>query len=136
MGVRKSEMGDGGSEVSSVQAFEDLVVWQESQNLAVDVYKATKSFPKDEIFGITNQIRRAASSVSANIAEGYGRSKTNDKLHFMSIAYGSLLETKNFIYLANRLEYLTKDTFNSLIDQSVRCQKLLNGFRRSLKNAQ
>lgn len=126
MGVGNSELG--------VREFEDLHVWQESQNLAVQIYTASKLFPKDEQFGITNQIRRAVTSVSANIAEGYGRSGVNDKLHFMTIAYGSLLETKNFIYLSHRLDYLNKEDMNTMITQIVICQKLLNGFKRSLKS--
>lgn len=115
-----------------VRSFEDLTTWQESQNLAVAVYSITKSFPKDEQFGITSQIRRAVSSISANIAEGFGRSTTKDKLQFMTIAYGSLLETKNFIYLAEKLEYIDSVTTKNLIEQCVLCQKLINGFKRSL----
>ena len=114
--------------------FENLEAWQLSQELAVQVYEVTKLFPKDEIFGITNQLRRASSSISANIAEGYGRETAKDKLHFMAIAYGSLLETKNFIYLSQKLGYLDETATSDLILQSTTCQKLLNGFKRSLKS--
>ncbi len=134
MEIRSSEFGVGGK--GPVQTFEDLIVWQEAQNLAVEIYKATNSFPKEEVFGITSQIRRSSSSISANIAEGFGRPSINDKLHFMSIAYGSLLEVKNFIYLASKLEYLQDDTSDQLLSQVIRCQKLINGFKRSLKNGQ
>ena len=116
-----------------ITSFEQLIVWQKSQNLAVDVYKITKSFPKDELFGLTSQIRRAASSVSANIAEGFGRVSLNDKKHFMTIAYGSLLETKNFLYLAEKLKYIDTETLDVLLKQSTSCQKLLNAFKASLK---
>ena len=84
-----------------IASFEQLTVWQESQALAVSVYKITKLFPKDEMFALTNQLRRAASSISANIAEGFGRETSKDKSHFYTIAYGSLLEVKNFIYLSH-----------------------------------
>lgn len=77
--------------------FETLEAWQEAQNLAVLIYDTTRSFPQEEIYGITNQLRRAAASVSANIAEGYGRTSSKDRLHFLNIAYGSLLETKNLL---------------------------------------
>lgn len=114
------------------QTFEELEVWKESQNLAVEVYKATKLFPKDELYSITSQIRRAVGSVSANIAEGFGRTSSKDKVHFMTIAYGSLLETKNFLYLSARLGYIEQTELDRLLDHVVICQKLLNSFRRSL----
>lgn len=119
--------------VKPIQSFEDLTVWQESQNLAVAVYKVTKQFPKEELFGTTSQLRRAVSSVSANIAEGFGRSSKNDKLHFYTIAYGSLLETKNFLYLSAKLEYLSQDALQLLINQTTSCQKLLNAFKSGLQ---
>jgi four helix bundle protein len=116
-----------------ITSFEDLVVWQESQNFAVAVYKLTKLFPKDELFAMTSQLRRAVSSISANIAEGFGRSSTNDKLHFYTMAYGSLLEVKNFLYLAEKLEYITYAQLETLINQSISCQKLINAFKSGLK---
>lgn len=116
----------------NIQSFENLTVWQETQTLAVLVYKASKQFPKDEMFGITSQLRRAVSSISANIAEGFGRTATKDKLHFYTIAYGSLLETKNFLYLSQKLGYLDRELLDELIEQSVRCQKLINAFKAGL----
>lgn len=116
-----------------LSSFEQLTVWQESQNLAVLVYKVTQKFPKEEVFAMTSQIRRSASSVSANIAEGFGRQSKNDKLHFVVMAYGSLLETKNFLYLADKLGYISPDELNSLLDQTTSCQKLLNAYKRAFK---
>ena len=116
-----------------IQGFEDLVVWQEAQNLATQVYETTKSFPKEEVFGITNQIRRAVTSVSANIAEGFGRRTAKDKLQFYVIAYGSLLETKNFIYLSQRLGFIGKDEPELILANVTLCQKLLNAYMRPLK---
>lgn len=109
-----------------IDSFEQLVVWQESQNLAVQIYSISKTFPKDELFALTNQLRRAASSISANIAEGFGRQTNKDKLHFYSMAYGSLLEVKNFLYLANRLKYIDDSSLNELLVQCTSCQKLIN----------
>jgi four helix bundle protein len=117
-----------------INSFEQLTVWQQSHELAVLVYKQTQNFPKEEQFGITSQLRRAASSVSANIAEGFGRSTTNDKLHFLTIAYGSLLETRNFLYLARRLDYIDENSLESLLLQTTDCQKLINGTKRSLRS--
>ena len=115
-----------------INSFEQLTVWQESQLFAVEIYKITKQFPKEEIYAITSQLRRAASSISANIAEGFGRSSINDKTHFYTMAYGSLLEVKNFLYLAEKLGYLQKPELDKLIIQSVGCQKLINAFKSGL----
>lgn len=118
---------------AKIESFEQLTVWQESQDLAVSIYTITKIFPKDEMFAITNQLRRAASSISANIAEGFGRQTPNDKAHFYTMAYGSLLEVKNFLYLSNKLRYITDEDLNSLLLQCTSCQKLINGSKRALK---
>lgn len=107
-----------------------MEVWQESQLFAVEVYRVTENFPRSEVYGMTSQLRRASSSISANIAEGFGRTGTNDKLRFYTIAYGSLLETKNFLYLAQKLGYIDQDILNNLIEHSLMCQKLLNGLKR------
>lgn len=115
-----------------IESFEDLIVWQRSQDLAVDVYILTKNFPPDEQFAITNQLRRAASSISANIAEGFGRKTNKDKIHFYTIAYGSLLEVRNFLYLSNRLSYLSAVDLEGLLQKCTSCQKLINGSKKSL----
>ena len=120
--------------VGKITSFENLVVWQESLALAVSVYRTTNSLPKSEIYGLTSQLRRAASSVSANIAEGFGRETNKDKLHFYTIAYGSLLEVKNFLYLSEQLEYITKKDLDVLFTQITSCQKLINASKRSLKS--
>lgn len=117
-----------------IASFEQLTVWQESQSLAVTIYKITKTFPKDEMFALTNQIRRAASSISANIAEGFGRETPKDKLHFYTMSYGSLLEIKNFMYLSQKLEYITETELDVVLSQIVSCQKLVNASKKSLKS--
>lgn len=117
---------------NNITSFEDLTVWQESQLFAVNIYKVTKQFPKDELFALTSQLRRAASSISANIAEGFGRSSTKDKVHFYVMAYGSLLEVKNFLYLSEKLGYIQKFELDELILHSVSCQKLINAFKAGL----
>ncbi len=121
--------------IDTITSFESLGVWQKSQDLAVDVYKLTRGFPKDETFAMTSQLRRASSSVSANIAEGFGRSAMNDKLHFYTMAYGSLLEVKNFAYLANRIGYITSEDLTALLEQITICQKMLNAFKSGLKRS-
>ena len=116
-----------------IRGFEDLEVWQVSQAWAIEIYNATKSFPDDERFGLTSQIRRAVTSVSANIAEGFGRRSAKDKLHFYTIAYGSALETKNFLYLALKLGYISDDELASLLIYAMSTQKLLNAFMKPLR---
>lgn len=119
-----------------INSFENLRVWQKTQSFAVEIYKLTRNFPKEEAFAMTSQLRRAASSISANIAEGFGRTSMNDKIHFYTMAYGSLLEVKNFLYLAEKLEYMNKSELDKLIEHSVACQKLINAFKSGLKNGQ
>ena len=118
--------------VDRITSFEQLTVWQESQLLAVAVYKVTKLFPKDELFAMTNQLRRAASSISANIAEGFGRSSANDKKHFYTMAYGSLLEVRSFLLLAEKLQYVTDSQIADLLAQCTSCQKLINASKKAL----
>lgn len=119
---------------SKIVSFEQLIAWQEAQKLAVQVYKVTGKFPDEERFGLTSQIKRASSSVSANIAEGFGRRTAKDKLQFYTIAYGSLLETKNFLYLAEKLRFIGESERDKTIEQVVSCQKLLNALMRSLRS--
>lgn len=116
-----------------ISSFEDLRVWQESQILAVMAYRLVKQLPKDEVFGLISQMKRAVASVSANIAEGFGRKTNKDKLQFYRIAYGSLLETKNFLYLSEKLRYISNTQLEEILEQVVICQKLLNAFMRPLK---
>ena len=109
-----------------IKSFEQLRVWEKAQEIAVDVYRITKPFPESEKFGITSQIRRSSASISANIAEGFGRSTTKDKARFYDIAYGSLLETKNFIHLAKRLDYIDDEIKSAINSEITICQKQLN----------
>lgn len=100
-----------------ITRFEDMDVWKDSHELAVYIYRITRNFPKDEVYSLTNQIRRSAASVSANIAEGFGRGTNKDKLHFYRMTLGSLYETKNFIYLSVRLEYIDNETAKDIINK-------------------
>jgi len=94
--------------VGEIRSHRDLKVWQKAMDLAVDVYEATKAFPKSETYGLTSQIRRAVVSVPANIAEGSARRTAKEYCHFLWIAKGSLMETETLLTLAVRLGY-TKD---------------------------
>ena len=85
-----------------------MTVWQEAVRLAKNVYQTTRRFPKEEQFGLTNQLRRASVSISANVAEGFGRLQSKDKAHFYVIALGSLLESKSLLYVAHELKLINK----------------------------
>ena len=91
-----------------------IEAWKAADDLAVAVYQVTKRFPKEEMYGLTSQIRRCSYSVPANIAEGSARESRKDYLHFLYIARGSLTETQYFVHLAKRLDYLTEDEFIKL----------------------
>ena len=115
-----------------VKTFKDLIVWQEAMNLVEMIYLQTKTFPKEEIYGLTSQIRRAAVSIPANIAEGNGRQSRKEYLQFLSIANGSIKELETHILIAERLNFLTKEKAEQLQTQLQSVGKLLSGLRKSL----
>src|SRR3990167_5993444 len=117
-------------ENAKTRSFKDLIVWQKAHLLVISVYKITKEFPREEIFGLTNQIRRASVSVTSNISEGFNRSFKKEKLQFYYIALGSLAETSNQLLVARDVGYLKTDVFDRIESQIVIVQKLLNGLIR------
>ena len=113
---------------NKIQKFTDLLVWQESHKLVLMIYQATKNFPKEELFGLTSQLRRAAVSITSNIAEGFSRQGYKEKLQFYYMALGSLTESQNQLLIAKDLNYLEQIEFNKIAKQSISVHKLLNGF--------
>lgn len=113
--------------------YRELLIWQRSHDLTLKVYQTTKSFPRDEQFGITNQIRRASSSIPANIAEGCGRDGDAELKRFLSIALGSACETDYFILLARDLGYLPPDEANQLLAETLELRRMLGAFIQKLK---
>jgi four helix bundle protein len=103
--------------VASVQSHRDLVVWQEAVTLVEHCYGATENFPKHQIYGLTQQIQRAAVSVPANIAEGKGRDSIREYLHHLSIAYGSLMEVECLLEIGQRLGFLDTPTYEALMNR-------------------
>jgi len=110
-----------------------IEAWKLADDLAVAVYKATKQFPKEELYGITSQLRRAASSVAANIVEGSARESLKDYLHFLQIARASLSEAQYFIHLAARLEYLSETTAADLASQCKQTFACLHGLMKAIR---
>lgn len=116
-----------------ITSFTDLYAWQEGHKLVLQIYKITDSFPSKEQFGLTSQMRRAALSITSNIAEGFSRGTVNDKVHFYLIAQGSLTELQNQLIVARDIGYLGREDFKLIADQTVVVNKLISGLRR-IKN--
>jgi four helix bundle protein len=113
-----------------------VIVWQKAMDMVLQVYQVTKSFPTDERFGLTSQIRRAAVSIPSNIAEGHSRHSTQQFLNFLSIAQGSLAELETQIILGFRLSYLSADKQSVLLDATKEIGRLLHGLCNSLHSKQ
>jgi four helix bundle protein len=116
--------------------FRDLRCWQKALELALSTYHFTKNFPKEEMFGLTSQMRRAAVSVVSNIAEGKGRSSEKELLRFLANARGSLFEVEAQVELAERLCYLSQDQAHTLLTEASEAGKLLNGLIRAYDGTQ
>lgn len=121
-----------GDKPSKISSFTDLLAWQKAHALAVNIYTATDDFPQKEQFGLTNQMRRAAVSVSSNIAEGFSRSTKADKQHFYIMAQGSLTELQSQLLIARDVKYLDVISCKELASQSTDVQKLVNGLIKAL----
>ncbi|MBI3075146.1 MAG: four helix bundle protein [Parcubacteria group bacterium] len=115
------------------KGYKNLIVWQKSDELAFQVYLATKKFPKEEMFGLISQMRRAAVSVPANIVEGYARYWQKEKIQFYNIARGSLSELEYYLDFSFRLGYLTKENYLNLVKLRNETGRLLHGFVLSVK---
>ncbi len=113
--------------MSKAESYQDLEVWKQTKDLVGYIYQVTKPFPKEEQFGLTNQLRRAAVSIPSNIAEGCGRNHSKDSLQFFFIARGSLYEVETQIILAYDLGFLSNEEQTTILNNIRSCKKLLNG---------
>lgn len=114
-------------------SYKDLIVWQKSITLTTDIYEITKKFPKDEIYALTSQMRRAASSIPANIAEGSSRGYIKEYISFLSIAFGSGAELETFLLIAKNLKYLTPEQHDKLLALLNEIMRMLNVLIRKLR---
>jgi four helix bundle protein len=112
-------------------SFEKLVVWQEAKKLTIDIYTTIKKFPKEELYGLSSQLKRAANSVNSNIAEGSARHTNKDQAKFYTIAFSSLIETLNHIIIAFELKYISADIYGSLRQQILHISYKLSALRKS-----
>ena len=117
----------------SIRSFKDLDVWQVAMSLSEACYLETRSFPKDELYGLTSQIRRASVSIPANIAEGYGRETTGAFIHFLRISQGSARELETHLILSERLGFLSNEAGVRLHFECERVSKMLRSLIRSLE---
>ena len=105
--------------------FESVIAWQRAHQFVLTVYRITKEFPADEIYGLTSQFRRAAVSIEANIAEGYKKLSKADKLRFMNISQGSVEECRDYVILSRDLQYINEQQFSELYDSLEDASKML-----------
>jgi four helix bundle protein len=113
-----------------------LKAFELADTLVIQIYKITSHFPKEELFSLTSQLRRAATSIASNIVEGCARHSQADYLHFLDMAYGSACEVEYQLSIAYRLDYIQKPTYQTLHKQSIEVSKVINGLIRSLRTPQ
>ena len=116
--------------------WKELKVWEKAHELVIKIYKETAQFPKDEIYGLTSQLRRSSSSVPANIVEGQSRNTTKEYLQFLHNSRGSLEETRYHLLLSKELGYLSEEKYQSLENQYEEASKMLNSLIKNLKTAE
>jgi four helix bundle protein len=118
-----------------IKTYRDLLTWQKSLALVTEIYRVSRSFPKDEVYGLAQQMRRSAVSIPSNIAEGYGRNSTSDYVRFLHVASGSLYELQTQAEIALNLRYLKKSDFDKLYESSREIERMLSSLIRKLENS-
>lgn len=114
--------------------FRNLLIWQKSMVLVTKIYTVTNNFPKEEVFGLTSQIKRSAISIPSNIAEGLGRESSKELLRFLKISIGSLFELQTQLEIAKNIIYLDKETFNNLYEDTRELERMIVSFTKKIKN--
>ena len=114
--------------------YKDLIVWQKAMDLTTEIYRLTKNLPKDELYGLTNQLRRATVSIPSNIAEGNARTSTGDYVRFLSIARGSTAEVETQLLICVRLEYLTQEDIEPALKLCDETGRMLTSMIKKLRN--
>lgn len=119
---------------NKIQSFTDLNAWKEGHKLVLMVYEITRKFPKEELFGLANQLRRAAVSITSNIAEGFSRQSYKEKTQFYSISLGSVTEVQNQLLVARDIKYMDSGQFQKIAQQTIVVHKLVNGLIKGSRN--
>ena len=121
--------------MNEIKSYKDLLIWQKGITIVKFVYQIVKTFPQDEIYALSNQIKRASVSVPSNIAEGYGRNTDKSFGHFLDIAQGSLFEVETQLVIAKELDFITDDKlFQEILIQIEEESKMINSFSKKLKS--
>ena len=120
--------------MSQVQSYRDLIVWQRAMDVATATYELTRAYPRDELFGLTSQSRRAASSVPANIAEGYGRASKQAYINFLRIAQGSLKELETHLLLAERVGVTSPGSIQPILEHTEEIGRMLKALIGKLQD--
>ena len=118
---------------SKIQSFTDLDAWKEGHKLVLMVYETTRTFPKEESFGLTSQKRRCVVSITSNIAEGFSRQSYKEKAQFYSVAQGSVTELQNQLLVARDVGYISTDKFQTIAEQSIKVHKIISGLIKKTK---
>ncbi len=116
-----------------IKGYRDLVVWQRAMDLVTATYRLTASFPREEKYGLVQQLKRAAVSVPSNVAEGHGRDHLGDYLHHLSVANGSLMELETQLMIAGRLGYVSREVEERILAQGAEVGRMLSGLARALR---
>ncbi|MBG6060984.1 four helix bundle protein [Flavobacterium sp. CG_9.1] len=121
--------------MGEIKSYKDLLIWQKGIKIVCLVYQLVKSFPKEELYALTSQLKRASVSIPSNIAEGYGRNTEKSFSHFLDISRGSLYEIETQLLIANELGFITNQTlYKEIIGQIEEESKMINSFSKTLKN--
>lgn len=118
-----------------ITSFTQLKAWQEGHQLVLRIYEIAKAFPQEERYALGDQMRRAAVSITSNIAEGFSRQSKKEKVQFYAVANGSATEIQNQLLIARDVGYLSQEDFQEVADQTVTVRKLLNGLMTSIRNS-
>jgi len=120
--------------LATIKSFEELIIWQEARKFANDIYKLTKKYPQEEMYGLISQMRRSAVSIMSNIAEGFDRRTTREFISFLVIARASISEVQNNLYISLDLNYINNEDFKIYYDYARKIAKLINGLITYLKS--
>jgi len=123
----------GGNEMAEVKSYKDLLIWQKGIDLVIEVYKAVRSFPREELYALSDQIRRSSVSVPSNIAEGQARQHTTEFRQFLHVSLGSLAELDTQTIIANKLGYLSEETLLSISNGITELRKMISSLISKLK---
>uniref|UniRef100_A0A7C4M1X5 Four helix bundle protein n=1 Tax=candidate division CPR3 bacterium TaxID=2268181 RepID=A0A7C4M1X5_UNCC3 len=120
-------------EREKAKSFYNLEVWQVGHSLVLDIYRITNRFPKNELFCLTSQIRKASVSVTSNLAEGFGRSSYKEKIYFYNISMGSVIEIQNQLLISSDLKYISKEDFLFIGEKTIKIHKMINALIKKIK---